>query len=143
MFVSPIVAGLTVLVIGACAFAFWKGGQAERLGAAVILTNLALSWAANGIHYRAFYEVFGLVLDGLTAVVLLVIVLRYASGWLGAVMLLYGLQFTLHAYYFVTQRPFDHLHAVVNNSDFMGVVWCVVIGTALAWRKRVRLARQT
>ena len=55
-------------------------------------------------------------------------------------MLLYAAQFTLYAFYFVTERPIDRFHAIVNNLDFSGITWCLVIGTAVAWRRRVKLA---
>jgi hypothetical protein len=46
----------------------------------------------------------------------------------------------MHAFYFVTERAPDRLHGIVNNADTVGIIWCLVIGTALAWRKRTRLA---
>lgn len=140
MSISPVAATLVLLVIAGCCFAFWKGGPAERTGAAVILANLVLLWVADLIWPSASSGVFGLVVDGLTAVGLLIMVLRYASLWLGGVMLLYALKFSLHAFYFVTARTPDVLHAVINNVDFMGVVICLVAGTAVAWRKRSRAA---
>jgi len=139
MYVSPIAATLVFLVIAGCCLAFWKGGEAERAGAGVILANLVLFWIADLVQPTASSGVFGLVVDGLTAVGLLILVLRYASLWLGGVMLLYALKFALHAFYIVTAREPDLLHAVINNVDFMGVVFCLVIGTLVAWRKR-RLA---
>jgi len=48
----------------------------------------------------------------------------------------------LHAYYMVTDRSdADYLHALINNVDFAGVIWCLIIGAAVAWRRRVREAR--
>jgi hypothetical protein len=138
--ISPIAATLVLLVVAGCCLAFWKGGPAERTGAGVILANLVLLWVADLVWPTASSGVFGLVVDGLTAVGLLMMVLRYASLWLGGVMLLYALKFTLHAFYFVTARAPDVLHAVINNVDFMGVVFCLVAGTAVAWRKRSRAA---
>jgi hypothetical protein len=135
---TPLSLVLLLLGIAGCAFAFWKGGSAERAGAWVILTNLVLLWAGGQVWASASTGVFGLVVDGLTAAALLIIALRYASLWLGGVMLLYALEFSLRAFYFVTERPFDLLHAIINNTDFMGVVFCLVAGTAVAWRRRVR-----
>jgi hypothetical protein len=73
-------------------------------------------------------------------VALLVIAVRYASFWLGAVMLLYALQFALHAVYYVVERPRDSLHVILNNLDFFAVCVCLAAGTAVAWRRRLRLA---
>ena len=55
--------------------------------------------------------------DLVCAVTLLMLVVRYASLWLGAAMLLQAVQFSLHAYYLVTDRPHDLIHAWVNNLD--------------------------
>jgi hypothetical protein len=57
-------------------------------------------------------------------------------------MLLYALQFALHAFYSVTQRPRDLPHAVINNLDFFAVSLCLVIGTAVSSRRRRRALAQ-
>jgi hypothetical protein len=140
MSVTPLSIALVLLAIAGCAFAFWKGGPAERAGAGLILANLMLLWAGDRLLATISAGVFGLVIDGLTAAALLVVVMRYASLWLGGVMLLYALEFTLRAFYFVTERPFDLLHVIINNTDFIAVVFCLVTGTAVAWRRRARAA---
>jgi len=141
MSVTPLSIVLLLLVAGGCLFALWKGGSAERAGAAIILANLILLWAADRMLAKLSSGVFGLTVDGLTALALLVVVLRYASLWLGGVMLLIAIEFGLHAFYFVTERPFDLLHVIVNNCDTMGVVICLVAGTVAAWHARSRAAR--
>jgi hypothetical protein len=129
---------LGLLVVAGCCLAFWKGGPAERIGGGVILTNLVLLWFANLANPTASSGVFGLVVDGLTALGLLIVVLRYGSLWLGGAMLLYAAQFMLHAFYFVTERPKDNLHALINNTNFIGVMICLIFGTLLTWRRRTR-----
>ena len=138
MSISPISALLGLLVVAGCCLAFWKGGPAERIGGGVILTNLVLLWFANLANPTASSGVFGLVVDGLTALGLLIVVLRYGSLWLGGAMLLYAAQFMLHAFYFVTERPKDNLHALINNTNFIGVMICLIFGTLLTWRRRTR-----
>jgi hypothetical protein len=137
---SPIVLFFLILTLAICLLAFWKGGSAERIGAAVILVNLLVSVADQYLVPETLRPVTQLVVDGLTALGLLVVAVRYASFWVGGVMLLYGIQFTLHSFYFVTDRPNDLLHAVVNNLDFLGVSVCLGIGTLIAWRRRARAA---
>jgi hypothetical protein len=132
---SPVIAGLLAFSLAACLFAFIKGGMAERIGAGVILANLIIT-VAN--EYLFQNQVMGLAIDGLTAFALLALAVRYASLWLGCVMLLYALQFTLHAFYLVSERPRDMLHVVVNNVDFFTISLCLVIGTAVAWRRSLR-----
>lgn len=131
---SPIIVGLLAFSLAACVFAFLKGGRAERLGAAVILANMLL--ALIGEHF--FPKSILLWLDAATATAMLLIAVRYASPWLGGVMLLYAIQFALHAYYFVAQKPRDTFHVTVNNLDFLAISLCLVIGAAVSWRQRVR-----
>jgi len=141
MYISPTAAVLTSVVLAGCVFAFWKGGPAERSGASVILANLVILRLFAIFLPAESYGLAELAVDGLTALGLLVLVLRHASLWLGGVMLLYALQFSVHAFYIVTERASDRLHAIINNLDFTGVVVCLVTGTAIAWRRRRAAAR--
>jgi len=137
---SPLLFALWLLVLAGSGFSLWKGGPPERLGGWVVLANLFLVMLTSAILPAGSQAVGELTVDGLTAVVLLGIVLIYGSLWLGGAMLLYAVQFTLHAFYFVTERRSDNLHAIVNNLDFMGIISCLVIGTIVAWRRRGRSA---
>jgi hypothetical protein len=141
MHVSHIATVLISLVVAGCLFAFWRGGPSERQAAGVILANLVILRGLAIALSGTAYGIAELVVDALTALALLVIVLRHGSLWLGAVMLLYAVQFSSHAFYFVTARPPDNLHAIINNVDFIGVVDCLVIGTAIAWWRRARATR--
>lgn len=126
-------------VLGA-SFALWKGGTAERLAAAVVIVNVAIGlsgkWLAPGLN-----DQIRLANDGLSALILLGVTVRYGALWMGGVMLFYAAQFSLHSFYLVTERPSDYLYALINNIDFTSIIWCLIIGTAVAWRRRVRLAR--
>jgi hypothetical protein len=126
-------------VLGAL-FAFWKGGTAERAAAGIVVLNVIIGqcseWFAPGSE-----GIIRLVNDGLTALVLLAVTVRYAALWMGGVMLFFAAQFSLHSFYLVTERPSDYLHALINNIDFCGIIWCLIIGTAVAWRARVRHTR--
>lgn len=122
-------------------FAFWKGGRAERLAAVVVGVNLLIGTFAQWLASENV-EMIRFCNDGLAAVALLVITVRYGALWMGGVMLFYAVQFSLTSYYLVTDRPAkDYLYALVNNIDWQGVIWCLIIGTAVAWRQRRRLAR--
>jgi hypothetical protein len=140
---SPIIIALLAFCVAGLLFAFVKGGPPERLGAAVILANLLLAFAMQMAPFsKDTLQGAQLLDDGLTALCLLILVLRFTSLWLGAVMILYAIQFSLHAFYLVTDRaPGDLLHAVVNNLTFSGVIWALIIGTAVSWRRRVMSAR--
>ncbi len=87
-------------------------------------------------------EVLELTADFIWAIGLLMLVVRFAYRWLGVTMLLQAVQFSLHAYYLVMERPLDHLHAWINNTDTWGISLSIIAGTILAWRRRVTLARE-
>lgn len=124
----------------ACAFAFWKGGPAERIGAVVILCAMLAPPLAHAVVPASLLPVVDLTFDGLVGVAFLLLILRYGSVWLGITMLLYAGQFALHSFYFVTQKPADRLHAEVNNLVFLGVSLSLWLGAVLAWRRQRRLA---
>lgn len=128
-------------VLGAL-FAFWRGGPAERAAAVVILINVAINETSKYLMPSGD-NVVRLVNDGLTAVVLLGITIRYGAPWMGGVMLFYASQFAMHSFYLVTERKIgDYTYALINNINFSATVWCLIIGVAVAWRRRVRNARQ-
>lgn len=123
-----------------CGFALWKGGSAERLGAVVIILNLITATA----NYRLTQnELIDLGIDGITAAVLLVVTLRYASIWLGAVMLIFAMQFGLDAYYLVLERSRDTLHQLINNADSVAISLSLAIGTALSLARRGAVRGET
>ena len=124
----------------ACAFAFWKGGPAERIGAIVILCATLGPALLHAVLPASILPIVDLTVDGLVGVAFLLLILRYGSVWLGITMLLYAAQFALHSYYFVTQRPADRLHAEVNNVVFLGVSISLWAGAVLAWRRQRRRA---
>ncbi|MDO8910729.1 MAG: hypothetical protein Q8N10_10605 [Phenylobacterium sp.] len=81
-----------------------------------------------------------LVLDGVLALSFLVLAVRYASLWIGAVMLLQGVQFSLHAYFFVTKLVPGRTYAIVNNLVTWGTLLGILLGT-LAVLRATRAAR--
>jgi len=127
-------------VLGAL-FALWKGGAAERATAIVVIVNVAIGQTGKALAPDAD-SVIRLVNDGLTALVILGITLRYAAPWMGGVMLFFAAQFSMHSFYLVTQRPtLDYFYALINNINFSGIIWCLIIGTAVSWRRRITRAR--
>jgi hypothetical protein len=54
--------------------------------------------------------------------------IRFTSKWLGAVMLLYGAQFGLNAYYFVMARGRDLTYNNINNAIFLFVCISLAAG---------------
>jgi hypothetical protein len=130
----------TFSVLGA-GFALWKGGAAERWSAAVVILNVVIGQSGQLLAPQSD-DVIRLVNDGLTAVVLLGITVRYGALWMGGVMLFYAAQFAMHSYYMVTERKTgDYMNALINNINFTGIIWCLIIGAAVAWRRRAKAAR--
>jgi len=122
-------------------FAFWKGGAAERIAAGVIIVNVAVGYLSKQFLPDSD-NIIRLCNDGLAALALLAITVRFGAPWMGGAMLFYAAQFALHSYALVMQRTeFTAFTALVNNINWNGVVWCLIIGTASAWRGRVRRAR--
>jgi hypothetical protein len=133
---SPILIGLFAVIFLVCAFALGKGGAAERFGAVAILANIILAFVGDALVPPAYGSLLQLTLDGVTALAFLILALSYASLWLGVVMLLYAIQFGLHGYYQLAQRPKDSIHVVINNVDFVLVSVCLAVGALVAWRRR-------
>jgi hypothetical protein len=137
---SIIVVGLNVL---AALFAAWRGDRAARIAGAVNLFNsvsLLIYGAITGNAQSG--EVLELTGDLIWAVGLLMLVVRYASLWLGVTMMLQAVQFSLHAYYLVMERSHDLIHAWVNNLNEVGISICIIIGTAQAIRRRIANAQE-
>lgn len=129
---------LQAFSIAGGAFALWKGGRAERIAALIVIVNVAVGYLTVSLDSTTLSTI-RLCNDGLAAVALLVVTLRYAAPWMGGVMLFYASQFSLHAYYLVTERADnDYAHALINNINWNGVIWCLIVGTAVAWRRRSR-----
>jgi hypothetical protein len=133
---------LSFVILAMCAFAFWKGGPAERAGAVVILVMMVLERALHVLP-DGWWPILSLCGDGLTALGLLAVALRYASLWLGGAMLFYAAQFSLHSFYLVTGRSSDTpLHIFLNDFNFIAIIVCLVAGTIIAWRGRIAQARE-
>src|SRR5689334_21432961 len=89
-------------------FAFWKGGAAERLAAGVVIVNVAIGYLTKQFMPES-ESVIRLANDGVAALALLAITVRFGAPWMGGAMLFYAAQFALHSYDLVMQRTaFDY-----------------------------------
>jgi hypothetical protein len=135
---SPIVQLQLALAVAVVMLALWKGGAPERLTALLVAVNMTAGLALD-IAFPAAGSGLRFATDGLTALAMLAVTIRWATPWMGAVMLFFAAQFSLHAYYMVVGRDErDYLHALVNNINFTGVTLCLALGAIVAWRRRVR-----
>ena len=139
MFPTTIFAQLGIVaLVFAFSFALWKGDSAERIGGGV---NLAAGLFAMLIHpfVSADLEpIFQLVADAILAGGFLFLAIRFASLWLGVAMLLQAVQFSLHAYYMVDEVAPNLLFWRVNNGDSWAIILCIVGGTIVSWRRRLK-----
>ena len=83
---------LSALGLGGVLFSIWKGAAEERIAACVVVANLLIAVALIGVS-PILAGTFGFASDGLSAVVLLVVTVRYGAPWMGGIMLLYAAQF--------------------------------------------------
>jgi hypothetical protein len=130
--------GLTFLI---CLMAILRGGPGERMAGLLILGVVALGRGMIAITPPQAYPLISLSSDALTAIGLLILTVRYASFWLGSVMMFYAAQFALHSVYFVTDRPHDVFHSLANNINFAGIHLCLLTGTLISWRRAVLRAK--
>lgn len=131
---------LWIAVLTVCLFGLLKGGPPERFGAGLALVIAVAFQIVNVVVTPVEARpVPHLILDGILALGFLVLAVRYASLWLGAVMLLQGVQFSLHAYFFVTKLVPGLTYAVINNLVTWGTLVGILAGT-LAYRHQRRAA---
>ena len=121
---------LWIAILAVCALAYLKGGAVERIGAGLTLVLALAFQGVNAWVPEAHRAIPHLVLDGVLALGFMIMALRYASAWLGLVMVLQGVQFSLHAFYFVTHKTPGLTYAVVNNlvtwGTLLGILWGVL-----------------
>lgn len=132
----PAAQALLALTVLTCAFALWKGGRLERIAMAIIVLNVGAGFVGD-LFVPGYEGIARLAVDAATAFGFLALTLLYGLPWLGVAMLIFSLQFALHAFYFVMDRPDnDLLHATVNNLNFLGTLACLAYGTVDAVRRR-------
>jgi hypothetical protein len=124
-----------------CGLAWMRGSSAERWGCVIVLVGSAVSLLIQLLLPPGLRSVVALLCEGVYGLSFLLLALRYTSPWLGGAMLLQAIQFSLHAYYIIGERPHDNTYSLVNNLNSAGVLICILLGIAASWRRRVRAAR--
>jgi len=124
-----------------CALAWMRGSSAERWGCIIVVVGSVVSLLIQLFLPRELRSVVTLLCEGLYGLSFLILALRYTSPWLGGAMLLQAIQFSLHAYYIVGERRHDETYSLVNNLNSAGVLICILLGIATAWRRRTRAAK--
>lgn len=114
----------------------WLGGLAERLAGTFVLVGAFFALSIHTFAPPGLHPIGLLTGEALLAGGFLVLALRYASLWLGGAMILQAVQFSLHAWYMVAERPHDRLYSIVNNLDTGAILLCILAGTFAAARRR-------
>lgn len=140
---SILVAAFYVALIGAVWFAVWKGDAAVKLGALIFFAlNVVNIPPISHLLAGDAVEAVLMTEDLVASIGFLLIAVRYANLWVGGVMLTQAAEFSLHAYYLVTERPHDVLHAWLNNTGNWVSLVCIIGGVVLAMRRRLAAARE-
>jgi hypothetical protein len=130
-------AGIAALIL-ACAFAFARGGAAERWGAAII----AFSWVGSYIISFALHDVFSdqireltfLMVDALLSAGLLFLAFRFAKLWLGFAMLMLSGELALHGAAMGDWGFQFQKYIFLNNALSFGLLALLALATILARR---------
>jgi hypothetical protein len=127
------------------AFAFLKGGIAERCGAALIclswLGGDSISFLSRNLLSRQSFELTLLIMDAALAIGFLAIALRFAKLWLGFAMLMQSGELALHgAVMGDWGLPFFE-YIMFNNFLSFGLVLLLAGATATAWFQRTHKLR--
>ena len=132
-----------VALVLCCGFAIWKGGLAERAGAVMSLAMWIVTLIASAETQSYLPATAFLISDGVLAIGLLVLAIRYSSLWMGVAMLLQALSLSFHAAYFAADqaeisKKVLHFYVLGKNLSSLAMLLVIVIGTLVSWRKRAR-----
>lgn len=93
-----------IALVLCCGFALWKGAEAERAGALLIISAWLATLAVSAFIQSYLSAMAFLVSDAVVAIGFLALSLRYSSWWMGAAMLVQAVGLGLHAAYFTADR---------------------------------------
>jgi len=126
-----------------CGLALWKGGPAERGGAAMILATWLGATLIQAVAKAYILPVAFLASDAVLAAGLLLLAIRYSSLWMGAAMLLQAIGLSLHAAYFAAEKAdLSHhnlwLYIAGKNLASFAMLLVILAAGVAAWIKRNR-----
>lgn len=134
---SQAVAAVAVLVV---AFAFLKGDETERIGAAAYaLVFIATVMIRDGSSF-SIPRLGALALDVMLLGVLVVLGWHSRRSWLIWASAFQGLIVASHILLVANLRPPSDAFAAVNNMSNYGLLIAMAVGTFWAWQER-RAAR--
>jgi hypothetical protein len=130
-----------VALVVFCGFAIWKGSDAVRAGAVLIVATWIVTLAASAVTRSYVPAIAFLASDGIMAVGLLFLAVRYSNWWMGAAMLLQSLALALHAGYFAAERADLSAHVLRGyilgkNLASAGLLLIILAATVASMRRR-------
>jgi len=139
---AAIVPLCTLSPVAACLFAWFKGGPAERFGSTLFTLSVLGTTLAELITGQGTPVLQELFLDFGVAVGFLALAIRYNNLWLGAAMMVKGLQLAIHATHLTdgedpTVFGFN-LYAALLNIISLVICFILVGGTVSVMRQRAR-----
>lgn len=127
---------MLAVLLGSCAYAWFKGGSPERVGS---LFNAVVSLAVTVFQVATadkFETLPVLVADGVLATGFLLLALRYASLWLAFAMMLQAAAFTMHSAVLMGIMPPNLYYVLAMNLASAFVLVAIIAGTTSAWMRR-------
>lgn len=125
-----------------------KGGAAERLGAALMVSDwlftvglTALVGVLMGEGVPALPANLAVLIDFFFSVGLLGLALRFGKLWLGAALVLQGVMLAMHAMALSPEAPGFVLYAGFLNVTTCLLLFSLLLGTLAAWRRRAAKAQ--
>jgi hypothetical protein len=136
----------TALLVGSCVLAWFKGRQAERFGALLYFASALFDFVMRIGTGQNLAIVPELLVDALVAVGFLVLAIRYNSLWLGAAMMLKGVQLALHATHLTDESDIYiagwNIYALSLNAVTVAISLTILLGTIASIRARRQAASE-
>lgn len=131
---------IIALLLTICGLALLKGGVSERWTAAVLLGNQTVESSAY-LLLRLSHDavpILTLVLDGVVALALLVLAMKFVKIWLGIAMLLQSVLLGLHGAVMADFGLPYSTYSIANNVTLTVLLVLLLGATLIAWRERGR-----
>ncbi len=140
--INAIVVGVGILLpISTCLFAWIKGGKPERLGAALFFAAGMGTLSFEMLTHQSTPVIAELMLDSAVAIGFLALAIRYNNLWVGAAMMVKGLQLAVHATHLTDDADpmFAGFNLYAAGLNLISLVLCLILigGTVASIRRRM------
>ncbi len=140
--INAIVVGIGILLpICTCLFAWFKGGKAERHGATLFFTAGMGTLTFEMLTHQSTPVIAELMLDSAVAIGFLALAIRYNNLWVGAAMMVKGLQLAVHATHLTDEADpmFAGFNLYAAGLNLISLVLCLILigGTVASIRRRM------